>query len=105
MSLFRRTSNLYFRSRINREIDDELRSHIEMRTEDNLAAGMKPETARRDAVLRFGNPAATKEHVAGIDAALMLESIWLDLRHAVRQLWKNPGFSLTAILVLALGIC
>ncbi|WP_260703383.1 ABC transporter permease [Edaphobacter flagellatus] len=104
MSLLRRISNLWLRSCVDREIDEELRSHIEMRTEDNIASGMLPEQARRDAVLRFGNPVATKESVVGADAALMLEGMWRDLRYALRQLWKNPGFSLTAIVVLVLGI-
>lgn len=104
MSLLGRISNLRFRSRLDREIDDELKSHIEMRTEDNIANGMSPEKARRDAVLRFGNPVTTKERVAGIDTALVLESIWRDLIYALRQFWRNPGFSLTAILVLVLGI-
>src|SRR5258705_9904563 len=102
MSLFRRISNLFSRTTMAREIDAELTSHIEMRTEDNIAAGMSPEKARREARLQFGNPTATRERVTGMDAALMLESIVMDLRFACRQLLKNPGFALTAILVLAL---
>jgi predicted permease len=86
------------------QIDAEFRFHIEMRTEDNIAAGMSPEEARREACIQFGNPIATKERVAGIDSALMLESIVLDFRFAGRQLLKNPGFALTAILVLAFGM-
>jgi hypothetical protein len=56
MSLFRRISNLFFRSQVEKEIDAELRSHIEMRTADNIAAGMPQEEARRDAILRFEIP-------------------------------------------------
>ena len=104
MSLFRRISNLFFRSRIDEEIDQELTAHIEMRYEENLAAGMSSAEARRDALLRFGNRAATKEKVAGVDVALMLSTIWSDLRYAFRQLLKNPLFAGTAILVLGLGI-
>jgi predicted permease len=105
MSLFRRISNLFSLSSVNREIEAELRSHLEMRIEDNLKAGMLPEEARRDALVRFGNPAATQERVTGMDAALLLHSTWSDVRYACRQLWKNPAFSCTAILVLALGLC
>jgi macrolide transport system ATP-binding/permease protein len=105
MSLLRRISNLFSRSRVDREIDAELRSHIEMRIEENMAAGMSAEDARRDALLRFGNLASTKEHVTSADAALTLYSTWSDVRYGFRQLWRNPGFSCTAILVLALGIC
>ena len=104
MSLVRRISNLFFRSRIDEEIDQELTAHIEMRYEENLAAGMSSAEARRDALLRFGNRAATKEKVAGVDVALMLSTIWSDLRYAFRQLLKNPLFAGTAILVLGLGI-
>lgn len=105
MSLLRRISNLFSRSKVDREIDAELRSHIEMRIEDNLANGMSAEEARRDALLRFGNLSSTKEHVTGADAALTLYGIWSDMRYACRQLRKNPGFSCTAILVLVLGMC
>jgi macrolide transport system ATP-binding/permease protein len=104
MSLLRRISNLFSRSNVDREIDAELQSHIDMRTEDNLATGMSPQEARREALIRFGNPIATKERVTSADAALLLDSIWADIRYACRQLAKNPGFACTAILVLALGM-
>lgn len=104
MSLPRRIANLFSRSRVEREIDDELHSHIEMRIEDNQAAGMSPKEARRDALLRFGNPMVMKERVAGADAALELDSIWADIRFALRQLSRSPGFAWTSILILALGI-
>jgi hypothetical protein len=61
MSLFRRISNLFSRGNLEREIQDELRSHLDMRTAENVAAGMTPEQAHRDALLRFGNPALMKE--------------------------------------------
>ena len=105
MLLIRRIMNLFFRSNMEREIDAELKSHIEMRIESNLAEGMRPEDARRDARLRFGNPTTMKERVTGVDAALVLDSIWSDIRYALRQLTQNPGFSSAAIVVLALGIC
>jgi len=105
MSRLRRIANLFSRSRIEHEIDAELLSHIQLRIDDNLAAGMSPEDARRDALLRFGNRAVIKESAVGMDAALILDSIWSDIAYACRQFVKNPGFAITAILVLALGIC
>jgi macrolide transport system ATP-binding/permease protein len=104
MSLGRRIGNLFSRSRVDREIDAELQAHIEMRIEDNLAEGMSAEQARRDALIRFGNPTATKERVTSMDAALVLDSIWSDIRFSSRQLIRNRGFAVTAILVLALGM-
>jgi predicted permease len=104
MSLFRRISNLFSRSKVDQDIEDELTSHLAMRMEDNLACGVTPDEARRDALLRFGNPTATKERVTAMDAALTLESIRMDVRYACRRLTKSPGFAVTAILTFALGI-
>jgi hypothetical protein len=86
MSMVRRLSNLFLRSKVEREIDAELRSHIEMRGEDNIAAGMSAEEARRDARIRFGNVSVMKERVTAADAALTLDSLGRDARYAVRQL-------------------
>ena len=104
MPMMRRIANLFRRSRLDREAEAEMRAHIEMRAADNLAAGMADEEARRDALLRFGNRTALRERVASADAALLLDSIAFDMRYALRQLWKNPGFACTAIAVLAMGI-
>ena len=104
MPLFRRILNLFSRSKADREIDDELQAHIEMRSDDNVAQGMSPEAARRDAVLKFGNPIATKERVTGVDAALGIENIFRDVRYALRQLRKAPGFTAFTALTLTLGI-
>jgi predicted permease len=104
MSLFRRISNLFSRSILEREIDAEVQSHIAMRTAGNIAAGMSPEEARRDALLKFGNPAVMKEKVASADAALSLDTFFRDVHYAFRKVRKSPGFAFTIIATLALGI-
>jgi putative ABC transport system permease protein len=104
MNLLRRVAALFRRSSIDREIDEELQAHLAMRAENNVAAGMSPEAAARDARLRFGNPTVTRERVEHIDVALGLDSIGCDIRYAIRGYINAPMFAIIAITTLALGI-
>jgi predicted permease len=104
MSIFRRIGNVFSRSKVDREIGRELAAHIDMRVEDNVARGMSEKDARRDALVRFGNPTVMKERTIEADVALYLESLWADIRYALRQLARSPGFALTAVLALSLGV-
>ena len=104
MGIWRRVGNLFSRAVVSREIDAEIAAHLEMRAEDNVARGMSPDEARRDARVRFGNRVALRERTVAADAALLLESFWADVRYACRGLWRNKGFAGTAIAVLGLGM-
>ena len=104
MAFLRRILALGRRTRLDREIETELREHIEMCVDDNVAAGMSRKDAEREARMRFGSPAATQERVTAEDAALGLDSLVRDLRFAVRGFIKTPGFTIIAIFNLALGI-
>lgn len=104
MYWLRRIWHLFNRSAREQEIEDELRSHFEMRVEDNVARGLDAEDAKRDAQLRLGNPVALREQTLAIDVALGIETFWRDLHYAVRQLRRTPVFTVTAVATLALGI-
>jgi putative ABC transport system permease protein len=103
-SLFHRVRGVVRAETIHREIDEEVRFHIEMRIEENIRHGMSPEEARRDAERRFGNLTRMKERGYEVRGGRWLETLWLDLRYGTRMLVRNPGFTLVVVLTLALGI-
>lgn len=104
MSILRRITNLFHRSKLDEEIEAELRSHIEMRAADNIAAGMSSEEARRQAVLRFGSRSAVKERVIAADVHMFVDSLWHDVHFALRGFRRAPAFAVAVILAIALGI-
>src|SRR5713101_6225623 len=104
MSLLNRFTALFRGHKLDHDLDEELRSHLEMRAENNVAEGMSAEDARQDAVRRFGNPTRIKEATRVEHIARWLETLGQDLRYALRIMRKKPGFSAMAILIVAVGI-
>jgi predicted permease len=88
----------------NDDIADELESHLQMHIDDNIRAGMSPHEAKRDALMKLGGLDQTKEAYRDRATIPFLESLVQDLRFTLRQLRKNPAFTITAITMIALGI-
>ena len=99
-----RLRSLFHRAQADQELDDELRDHLERKTEEYMAQGMTQEEAHRRARLDLGGIEQTKEKCRDARGVNLVENFFQDLRYGLRMLRQNPGFTAAAVLAIALGV-
>jgi len=95
---------LFRKKQVEREMDEELRGYLDADVKEKMRSGMSYEKALRAARVEMGSMDAVKEEIRGAGWEATVETFWQDLRYGVRQLKRNPGFTVVVVITLALGI-